>query len=64
MAESITPEYLLKGAVYALEQCGMLLRDAALPYRNSAYVSAVVLAAVPKGAVRTKGEKAPRLFIS
>src|SRR6516162_892977 len=25
---SITPEYLLQGAAYALEQCGLLLRDA------------------------------------
>jgi AbiV family abortive infection protein len=41
----VTPQYLLEGAVYALEQCGVLLRDAALLYRSGAYASAVVLAA-------------------
>jgi AbiV family abortive infection protein len=51
MAESVTPEYLLKGAVYALEQCGVLLRDAALLYRNEAYASAVVLAAFAREAL-------------
>ena len=25
---SVTSEYLLEGAAYALEQCGLLLRDA------------------------------------
>lgn len=45
MAASVRPEYLLKGAAYALEQCGVLLRDAALLYRSGAYPSAVVLAA-------------------
>jgi AbiV family abortive infection protein len=45
MAEKVTPEYLLKGAVYSLEQCGLLLRDADLLYRSGAYPSAVVLAA-------------------
>jgi AbiV family abortive infection protein len=41
----VTPEYLLKGAAYALEQCGLLLRDANLLYRNGSYASAVALAA-------------------
>ena len=35
---------LLKGAWYALEQCGILLRDAVLLYRAQAYSSAVALA--------------------
>jgi AbiV family abortive infection protein len=51
MADSVTPEYLLKGAVYSLEQCGLLLRDAALLYRNTAYASAVVLAAFGREAL-------------
>lgn len=51
MADSVTPEYLLKGAVYTLEQCGVLLRDAALLYRNEAYASAVVLAAFAREAL-------------
>jgi AbiV family abortive infection protein len=51
MADSVTPEYLLKGAVYSLEQCGVLLRDAALLYRNEAYSSAVVLAAFAREAL-------------
>lgn len=51
MAESVTPEYLLKGAVYALEQCGVLLRDAALLHQNGAYASAVVLAAFAREAL-------------
>jgi AbiV family abortive infection protein len=51
MGESVTAEYLLRGAVYALEQCGVLLRDAALLYRNGAYASAVVLAAFAREAL-------------
>ena len=41
----MSPETLLKGAVYALEQCGLLLRDANILYRNRSYASAVVLTA-------------------
>jgi AbiV len=41
----ITPQYLLEGAVYALEQCGLLLRDANLLYRSGSYATAVALAA-------------------
>src|SRR5436190_22890133 len=44
MPASVTPEYLLKGAAYALEQCGLLLRDANLLYRNGSYASAVAVA--------------------
>jgi AbiV family abortive infection protein len=44
MPASVTPEYLLEGAAYALEQCGLLLRDANLLYRNGSYSSAVALA--------------------
>jgi AbiV family abortive infection protein len=43
MSASVTPEYLLEGAAYALEQCGLLLRDANLLYRNGSYASAMVL---------------------
>jgi AbiV family abortive infection protein len=45
MSASITPQYLLEGAVYALEQCGLLLRDANLLYRSGSYATAVALAA-------------------
>jgi hypothetical protein len=45
MPASVSPEYLLEGAAYALEQCGLLLRDANLLYRNDSYASAVALAA-------------------
>jgi AbiV family abortive infection protein len=44
MGSSVTPQYLLEGAVYALEQCGLLLRDANLLYANGSYASAVALA--------------------
>ena len=42
---TVTPQFLLEGAVYALEQCGLLLRDANLLYRSRRYASAVALAA-------------------
>jgi AbiV family abortive infection protein len=42
---SVTPEYLLKGFALALEQCGLLLRDAVLLYKNKSYANAVVFAA-------------------
>jgi AbiV family abortive infection protein len=44
MPASVTPRYLLEGAAYALEQCGLLLRDANVLYRNGSYASAVALA--------------------
>ena len=44
MPASVTPTYLLEGAAYALEQCGLLLRDANLLYRNDSYASAVAVA--------------------
>jgi AbiV family abortive infection protein len=51
MSDAVTPDYLLKGAVYSLEQCGMLLRDAYLLYRIGAYASGVVLAAYAREAL-------------
>jgi HEPN superfamily AbiV-like protein len=45
MPASVSPRYLLEGAAHALEQCGLLLRDANLLYRSSSYASAVALAA-------------------
>src|SRR5258705_12277940 len=42
---SVTPQCLLQRAYYALEQCGLLLRDANILYRNGSYASAVVLTA-------------------
>ena len=49
MTEPATSEYLMKGAAYALEQCGLCLRDAALLYRGKSYADAVVLAAFARG---------------
>jgi AbiV family abortive infection protein len=46
MPASVTPKYLLEGAAYALEQCGLLLRDANMLYRNGSYASAVALASL------------------
>lgn len=45
MSSPVTPQYLLEGAVYALEQCGLLLRDANILYRSGSYANTVVLAA-------------------
>lgn len=51
MPDAVPADYVLKGAVYALEQCGVLLRDAALLYRSEAYASSVVLAAFAREAL-------------
>jgi AbiV family abortive infection protein len=45
MSSPVTPEYLLKGAAYALEKCGLLLRDGNILYRSGSYASVVVLTA-------------------
>jgi AbiV family abortive infection protein len=45
MCPPVTPQYLLEGAIYALEQCGLLLRDANIMFRSGSYASVVVLAA-------------------
>src|SRR5713226_355724 len=42
----VTVSVLLKGAWYALEQCGILLRDASVLYSAKAYPSAVALAMI------------------
>lgn len=42
---SMTPHHIMRGAAYALEQCGILLRDANVLYRHGSYASAVVLTA-------------------
>ncbi len=41
----VTDDFLLQGAVYALEQSGILLRDAVRLYNAGSYATAVVLAA-------------------
>ena len=41
----VTAQYLLEGALYAMEQCGLLLQHALILYENRAYSSAVALAA-------------------
>jgi len=43
--QSVTPQFLLQGSCYALEQCGILLHDATTLYIAESYPSAVVLAA-------------------
>jgi AbiV family abortive infection protein len=48
MSSSVTPQYLLEGAVYSLEQCGLLLNDAAILYQNDSYASAFALAALAR----------------
>jgi len=40
----MTPGFLLEGAWYALEQCGLLLGDAALLFENARYGTATCLA--------------------
>jgi AbiV family abortive infection protein len=45
MASPVTSQFLLEGFAYSLEQCGCLLRDANILYRNGSYASTVVLAA-------------------
>ncbi len=40
-----TSDYLLRGTVFALEQCGLLLRDARILCEAGSYASAVVLTA-------------------
>jgi AbiV family abortive infection protein len=44
MPASVSLTYLREGAAYALEQSGLLLRDANVLYRNGSYASAMVLA--------------------
>ena len=45
LAMPVTPQYLLQGTWYALEQCGLLLRDANELYRSNSYANALVLTA-------------------
>jgi AbiV family abortive infection protein len=40
---SVTPQFLLQGFAYALEQCGLLLRDANILYRSRSYAGTVVM---------------------
>jgi AbiV family abortive infection protein len=42
---SVTPQYLLEGYAYALEQCGLLLRDANILYQSGSSANTVVLVA-------------------
>lgn len=39
----MTADFLLKGAVYALEQCGLLLHDAARLYEHGSFATAVAV---------------------
>ncbi len=44
MRKMVTGQYLLEGSVYALEQCGLLLRSAVRLYKQKEYANALVLA--------------------
>ncbi len=44
MAGIVTADFLLKGAMYALEQCGLLLHDAVRQCEHGSYATAVALA--------------------
>jgi AbiV family abortive infection protein len=39
----VRPQFILQGFAYALEQCGLLLRDANVLYQSGSYASSVVL---------------------
>jgi AbiV family abortive infection protein len=41
----VTPEFLVRGYALALEQCGLLLRDACVLYEQRSFATALVLAA-------------------
>ena len=43
--QSVTPQYLLQGACYALEQCGILLDAATTLFEAESYATSIVLAA-------------------
>lgn len=45
MGSAVTPESFVRGYAYALEQCGLLLRDANVLYRSGSYASTVILTA-------------------
>ena len=45
MDKTVTAQFLLQGAVYAVHQSGILLRDANILFRNESFANAVVLAA-------------------
>jgi hypothetical protein len=44
----ITAQFLLEGSVYALEQCGLLLRDATALYKGGSYASSIAIAALAR----------------
>ena len=44
----VTPQFLLEGSHYALEQCGRLLHDAIALFRDKSFATATVLAASPE----------------
>ena len=45
MSGLVTAQSLLHGAVYSLEQCGLLLRDARILYNNGSYATALAVTA-------------------
>jgi hypothetical protein len=55
----VTAQFLLEGSVYALEQCGLLLRDATALYKAGSYASSIIMAGLASEsldkAVRLRG---------
>jgi hypothetical protein len=43
MSGSVTAQSLIRGAVYSLEHCGVLLGEAKVLYGNGAYATALAL---------------------
>jgi AbiV family abortive infection protein len=57
---AVTAQFILEGSEYALEQCGLLLRDANVLYRNGSYASAVVLTAFAREELGRSSSVPPR----
>src|SRR6266404_1976682 len=55
-----TSDYLLRGTVFALEQCGLLLRDARILCEAGSYASAVVLTALAARKLKAPSSMAKR----
>jgi hypothetical protein len=53
----VTAQFLLEGSVYALEQCGLLLRDATALFKAGSFASSILMA----GLARESLDKAGRL---
>ncbi len=59
-SEAATSDYLLRGTVFALAQCGSLLRDARILCDAGSYASAVVLTALAARKLKAPSSMAKR----